>query len=131
MQYIDVSQTSPNAVDKIVMQVYWLLTAIAQDQPKNKAVGELRDNCERAALEGSWVRTAVLPLLSMLPLLRCFILTQILPTQLSHHEHLDICIWSRFCVLYVLAARAHHRTLAIKQADCFSGVTCNPKSPQQ
>ena len=39
------------------MQVYWLLTAIAQDQPKNKAVGELRDNCERAALEGSWVST--------------------------------------------------------------------------
>lgn len=40
---------------RIMMQVYWLLTAIAQDQPKNKAVGELRDNCERAALEGSWV----------------------------------------------------------------------------
>ena len=40
---------------KTIMQVYWLLTAIAQDQPKNKAVGELRDNCERAALEGSWV----------------------------------------------------------------------------
>ena len=38
------------------VQVYWLLSAIAQDQPKNKAVGELRDMCERAALEGSWVR---------------------------------------------------------------------------
>ena len=40
----------------MALQVYWLLSAIAQDQPKNKAVGELRDNCERAALEGSWVR---------------------------------------------------------------------------
>lgn len=40
----------------MTVQVYWLLSAIAQDQPKNKAVGELRDNCERAALEGSWVR---------------------------------------------------------------------------
>ena len=41
-----------------IKQVYWLLSAIAQDQPKNKAVGELRDMCERAALEGSWVRFA-------------------------------------------------------------------------
>ncbi|KAL0039390.1 hypothetical protein WJX79_005779 [Trebouxia sp. C0005] len=39
---------------RIAVKVYWLLSAIAQDQPKNKAVGELRDNCERAALEGSW-----------------------------------------------------------------------------
>lgn len=39
---------------RIAVKVHWLLSAIAQDQPKNKAVGELRDNCERAAMEGSW-----------------------------------------------------------------------------
>ena len=38
------------------MQTYWLLLAISQDQPKNKYVAELRDRCERAALEGYWVR---------------------------------------------------------------------------
>jgi len=48
--------TVETAVFGMALQVYWLLSAIAQDQPKNKAVGELRDNCERAALEGSWVR---------------------------------------------------------------------------
>ena len=42
----------------MIVQVYWLLSAISQDQPKNKAVGELRDMCERAALEGSWVSQA-------------------------------------------------------------------------
>ena len=30
---------------------------MSQDQPKNKYVAELRDCCERAALEGSWVCT--------------------------------------------------------------------------
>ncbi len=39
-----------------MMQTYWLLLAVSQDQPKNKYVAELRDCCERAALEGSWVR---------------------------------------------------------------------------
>jgi len=48
--------TMETAVFWMALQVYWLLSAIAQDQPKNKAVGELRDNCERAALEGSWVQ---------------------------------------------------------------------------
>ena len=38
------------------MQVYWLLLAISQDQTKNTYVAELRDQCERAALEGYWVR---------------------------------------------------------------------------
>ena len=38
-----------------MMQTYWLLLAVSQDQPKNKYVAELRDCCERAALEGSWV----------------------------------------------------------------------------
>lgn len=37
------------------VQTYWLLLAVSQDQPKNKYVAELRDCCERAALEGSWV----------------------------------------------------------------------------
>lgn len=37
------------------MQVYWLLLAISQDQLKNTYVAELRDQCERAALEGYWV----------------------------------------------------------------------------
>jgi len=36
-------------------QVYWLLLAISQDRPKNTYVAELRDQCERAALEGYWV----------------------------------------------------------------------------
>ena len=40
------------------LQTYWLLLAVSQDQPKNKYVAELRDCCERAALEGSWVRTS-------------------------------------------------------------------------
>ena len=39
----------------LVVQTYWLLLAVSQDQPKNKYVAELRDCCERAALEGSWV----------------------------------------------------------------------------
>ena len=39
------------------LQTYWLLLAVSQDQPKNKYVAELRDCCERAALEGSWVCT--------------------------------------------------------------------------
>ena len=39
-----------------MVQTYWLLLAVSQDQPKNKYVAELRDCCERAALEGSWVR---------------------------------------------------------------------------
>ena len=38
-----------------VWQVYWLLLAISQDRPKNTYVAELRDQCERAALEGYWV----------------------------------------------------------------------------
>ena len=37
-------------------QVYWLLLAISQDNPKNKHAAEMRDRCERAALEGFWVR---------------------------------------------------------------------------
>ena len=49
------SQQQAELTSKFSAQVYWLLSAIAQDQPKNKAVVELRDNCERAALEGSWV----------------------------------------------------------------------------
>ena len=36
-------------------QICWLLLAIKQDQPKNLYVAALRDRCERAALEGSWV----------------------------------------------------------------------------
>lgn len=36
-------------------QVYWLLLAMSQDQPKNTHIAELRDRCERAALEGYWV----------------------------------------------------------------------------
>ena len=40
----------------IVVQVYWLLLTISQDQVKNTYVAELRDQCERAALEGYWVR---------------------------------------------------------------------------
>ena len=38
------------------LQVYWLLLAISQDQLKNNYVAELRNQCERAALEGYWVR---------------------------------------------------------------------------
>lgn len=38
-----------------LFQVYWLLLAISQDQAKNIYVAELRDQCERAALEGYWV----------------------------------------------------------------------------
>ena len=38
------------------LQVYWLLLTISQDQVKNTYVAELRDQCERAALEGYWVR---------------------------------------------------------------------------
>lgn len=41
------------------LQTYWLLLAVSQDQPKNKYVAELRDCCERAALEGSWVCSLV------------------------------------------------------------------------
>lgn len=43
-------------------QTYWLLLAISQDQPKNKYVSDLRDRCERAALEGSWVSAWMLQL---------------------------------------------------------------------
>ena len=39
------------------MQICWLLLAIKQDQPKNLYVAALRDRCEHAALEGSWVRS--------------------------------------------------------------------------
>ncbi len=39
-----------------VPQVYWLLLAISQDNPKNRHAAEMRDRCERAALEGFWVR---------------------------------------------------------------------------
>lgn len=37
-------------------QVYWLLLAISQDNPKNRHAADMRDKCERAALEGFWVR---------------------------------------------------------------------------
>ena len=39
----------------LCLQVCWLLLAIKQDQPKNTVVAALRDRCEQAALEGSWV----------------------------------------------------------------------------
>ncbi|KAK9814469.1 hypothetical protein WJX72_006450 [[Myrmecia] bisecta] len=39
---------------RIAVKVYWLLLAISQDHPKNKYVADLRDKCERAALEGYW-----------------------------------------------------------------------------
>lgn len=39
---------------RIAVKTYWLLLAIAQDQPKNKYVENLKDRCEQAALEGYW-----------------------------------------------------------------------------
>lgn len=51
-----ISETAHAEANMLVVQTYWLLLAVSQDQPKNKYVAELRDCCERAALEGSWVR---------------------------------------------------------------------------
>ena len=51
-RYLKIVQSQRQGVG---MQTYWLLLAVSQDQPKNKYVAELRDCCERAALEGSWV----------------------------------------------------------------------------
>ncbi|KAK9837506.1 hypothetical protein WJX81_007387 [Elliptochloris bilobata] len=39
---------------RIAVKVYWLLLAISQDNPKSKHAAEMRDRCERAALEGFW-----------------------------------------------------------------------------
>ncbi|BDA49060.1 probable phosphatidylinositol 4-kinase beta [Coccomyxa sp. Obi] len=51
---------------RFAVKTYWILLAISQDQPKNKYVSDLRDRCERAALEGSWEppfrETKLLPL---------------------------------------------------------------------
>jgi hypothetical protein len=39
------------------LQVHWLLLALCQDHAgKNKHVEALREQCERAALDGRWVR---------------------------------------------------------------------------
>jgi hypothetical protein len=38
------------------VQVSWLLLALFQDQPNNNHIQLFRDRCERAALQGSWVR---------------------------------------------------------------------------
>lgn len=36
-------------------QAQWLLVALCQDQPKNKALEAFRERAYRAALEGKWV----------------------------------------------------------------------------
>ena len=40
------------------VQVNWLLLALVQDNPKSKHVEQLKERCEKAALEGKWVRDA-------------------------------------------------------------------------
>ncbi len=37
------------------VQTQWLLVALCQDQPKNKALEAFREGAYRAALEGKWV----------------------------------------------------------------------------
>ncbi len=39
------------------MQVHWLVLALCQDNPKSsKHYEQLKERCEKAALEGKWVR---------------------------------------------------------------------------
>jgi len=38
-----------------LLQTYWLLLAISEDNPRDEHVSMLRDACEQAALEGHWV----------------------------------------------------------------------------
>ena len=56
MQKFDSGPVLQSNMLDVCAQVCWLLLAIKQDQPKNLYVAALRDRCERAALEGSWVR---------------------------------------------------------------------------
>ena len=80
-------------------QVYWLLTAISQDQPKNKAVGELRDNCERAALEGSWVGICKMRNLCLCIILRIYITrhASVVMTPFTS-KHQQLASWEPFGV---------------------------------
>ncbi|GMH36264.1 hypothetical protein BSKO_04132 [Bryopsis sp. KO-2023] len=39
---------------RIAVKVFWLFRAICQDQPKNRHAHDMRDKCERAALNGYW-----------------------------------------------------------------------------
>ena len=36
-------------------QVYWLLLALVQDNPKNKHLDNLKETVELAAMDGKWV----------------------------------------------------------------------------
>jgi hypothetical protein len=38
------------------VQLYWLVLALVQDNPKNKHLDNLREQIEAAALDGRWVR---------------------------------------------------------------------------
>lgn len=40
---------------RLAIKTYWLLLAISQDNPSDMHVVALRDRCEQAALEGTWV----------------------------------------------------------------------------